>query len=228
MTPMMNDADLFSIIRERLFTAVIGDVMDAQGLTRQFLPPAIRALDPNMMVVGRAMPVLEADCSGENVGHSGRAEPFGLMFRALDDLKAGEVYICTGASLRYALWGELMSTRARALQAAGAVVDGYHRDTRGVLQVGLPVFSQGAFAQDQRVRGRVVDYRCSIEFGNGVQVSAGDLIVGDLDGVLVVPSDAAEEIVRLALAKVDGEDAVRQMIEQGESTQDIFDRVGIM
>jgi regulator of RNase E activity RraA len=48
------------------------------------------------------------------------------MFRALDDLKADEVYICGGASPRYALWGELMSTRAINLGAAGAVVDGYH------------------------------------------------------------------------------------------------------
>jgi regulator of RNase E activity RraA len=219
---------LIEVIRSRLFTAVIGDVMDARGLTRQFLPPSIRAIAPEMVLVGRAMPVLEADCLGELVAHAARPEPFGLMFRALDDLQPGEVYICTGASQRYALWGELMSTRARTLGAAGAVVDGFHRDTRGVLQVGLPVFSQGSYAQDQRLRGRVVDFRCSIEFGNGARVAPGDVIVGDLDGVLTIPQEHVQDIVALALEKVQGEENVRGMIEGGERTEDIFRRTGIM
>src|SRR5690242_20321575 len=106
---MSDDAQLFETIRRHLFTAAIGDVMDVQGLTRQFLPPAIRGIGPGMSVVGRAMPVLEADCVGDVVAHTGRTDGFGLMFRALDDLKPGEVYVCTGASPRYALWGGLMS-----------------------------------------------------------------------------------------------------------------------
>jgi len=225
---MSDDAQLFTSIRERLFTAVIGDVMDSEGLTRQFLPPAIRALAPDMVVVGRAMPVLEADCCGEVIGHTGKADAFGLMFRALDELKPNEVYVCTGASLRYALWGGLMSTRARALGCAGAVLDGFHRDTREIRQLGFPVFSQGSYAQDQRLRGRVVDFRCAIEFENGAQVRPGDVIVGDIDGVLVIPGDHVEAIVRLALAKVEGEAKVRGMIERGERTQAIFDSTGIM
>jgi regulator of RNase E activity RraA len=225
---MSDDTEIFRNVRERLFTAVLGDVLDASGFRQQFLPPSIRTLRPDMMVVGRAMPVLEADCCGDTLEHSGRSESFGLMFRALDELKAGEVYICTGGSPRYALWGELMSTRARALGAAGAVVDGFHRDTNGVLTVGLPVFSQGSYAQDQRGRGRVVDYRSSITFGNGAVVRPGDLIVGDVDGVLVVPRDHVEEVVERALAKVEGEERVRQMIEGGRSTQTIFDETGIM
>jgi len=225
---MSDDAELFETVRTRLFTAVIGDVMDAQGLTRQFLPPAIRALSPDMMVVGRAMPVLEADCVGDVVAHTGRTDGFGLMFRALDDLKPGEVYVCTGASPRYALWGGLMSTRARRLGAAGAVLGGFHRDTREILQLGFPVFSAGPYAQDQRLRGRVIDFRCAIEFENGAQVRPGDLIVGDVDGVLAVPRDHVAEIVRLALAKVEGEDKVRRLIDAGESTASIFETTGIM
>jgi regulator of RNase E activity RraA len=225
---MTDDTKLFETVRARLFTAVIGDVMDAQGLTRQFLPPSIRAISPDMMVVGRAMPVLEADCVGDVVAHTGRTDGFGLMFRALDDLKLGEVYVCAGASPRYALWGGLMSTRARRLGAAGAVLGGFHRDTREILQQGFPVFSQGAYAQDQRLRGRVIDFRCTIEFENGVQVRPGDLVVGDVDGVLAVPRDHVADIVRLALAKVEGEAKVRHMIEAGESTASVFEKTGIM
>src|SRR4051812_31731127 len=122
----MDDSQLFALIRERLFTAVIGDVMDRAGLTRQFLPPEIRPLRPETTIIGRAMPVLEADLPDIGAVQSG--EPFGLMFRALDSLKPDEVYICTGASPRYALWGGLMSTKAAKLGAAGAVLDGFHRD----------------------------------------------------------------------------------------------------
>jgi regulator of RNase E activity RraA len=225
---MSEDPELFETIRTRLFTAAIGDVMDAQGLTRQFLPPTIRGVAPELIVVGRAMPVLEADCVGDAVAHTGRSDGFGLMFRALDDLKPGEVYVCTGASPRYALWGGLMSTRARRLGAEGAVLGGFHRDTREILLLGLPVFSRGAYAQDQRLRGRVIDFRCTIEFENGAQVKPGDLIVGDVDGVLAVPRDHVTDILRLALAKVEGEAGVRRMIESGEPTASIFEKTGIM
>ena len=230
---MANDTEMvdpkrLELIRTKLFTAVLGDVMDTRGLTRQFLPPEIRALDPDMMIAGYAMPVLEADCCGDVEGRGGRLNPFGLMLRALDELKRDEVYICTGGSPRYALWGELMSTRAQTLGAAGAVVDGYHRDTRGIRRLGFPVFSYGSYAQDQRVRGRVIDYRCPIEFGNGARVDPGDVIVGDIDGVLVIPHTRADEIISAALEKVEGEEAVRLMIERGESTEAIFGKTGIM
>jgi len=226
-TEILDPARL-ELIRTKLFTAVLGDVMDTRGLTRQFLPPEIRALDPDMVIAGYAMPVLEADCCGDIESHGGRSNPFGLMLRALDELKRDEVYICTGGTPRYALWGELMSTPAKTLGAAGAVVDGYHRDTNGIRRLGFPVFSYGSYAQDQRVRGRVIDYRCPIEFANGARVDPGDVIVGDIDGVLVIPLTRADEIVSAALEKVEGEEAVRLMIERGESTEAIFGKTGIM
>ena len=137
------DQELFALMKRDLFTAVVGDVLDAAGYTRQFLPPEIRALHPDMVVAGWAMPILEADCFTEEVVVDAKKSPFGIMFRALDDLKPEEVYICTGSSFDYALWGELMSTRAMHLGAAGAVVDGYSRDTRGILKLGFPTFSRG-------------------------------------------------------------------------------------
>ena len=224
----MDDNALFGTIRERLFTAVIGDVMDRHGLTRQFLPPEIRALDPDGVLAGRAMPVLEADCCGDAIGHSGAADPFGLMLRALDDLRPGEVYVAVGASPRYALWGGLMSTRAQSLGAHGAVMDGFHRDTREIRKLGFPVFSHGAYAQDQRLRGRVIDFRCTVEFRNGVRVAPGDVIVGDIDGVLVIPREHVQDVVRRSVEKVAGEEEVRRAILRGERTEAAFARTGIM
>ena len=104
-----SDEELFDTLRRDLFTAVVGDVMDTMGLLRQFLPPQIKPLRNDMVVTGRALTVLEADVFVESYDPSGTdfvSERFGLMFRALDDLKAEEVYICTGGSPWYALWGE--------------------------------------------------------------------------------------------------------------------------
>ena len=223
-----DDPDLFRLVRTELYTAVVGDVMDRLGLTRQFLPPEIRPLRDDMTLVGRAMPVLAEDlCDGE--ASDGELEaPFGLMLDALDDLRPGEVYVCVGSSPRYSLWGELMSTRAEMLGASGAVLEGYSRDTAGILRLDFPTFSYGPYAQDQAFRGRVVDFRCSVSFGNGVNVHPGDLVFGDVDGVVVVPSQYERDVIDEALAKVRGEDAARKAIQDGMSAQEAFERFGVM
>ena len=228
MTTPVTSKETLSAIRRELFTAVVGDVMDTAGLTRQFLPAHIKPLHDDMVVIGWAMPVLEADCYTSTVAHTQEQQPFGLMFDALDNLKPDEVYICTGASPNYALWGELMSVRARKLNAAGAVVDGYSRDTHGILRLGFPTFSHGRYAQDQGVRGRVIDFRCRIEFSNGVSIDPGDLIFGDIDGVLVIPAAHVDDIIHRALEKVHGEQLVRKALENGMSARDAFDKYGIM
>jgi regulator of RNase E activity RraA len=224
------DDELFQIARRELFTAVVGDVMDKIGLRRQFLHPQIQPLRQDMVVIGRAMTVLEADVFAENVESSNNPlmrKSFGLCFEALDDLRPNEVYICAGSSPTYALWGELMSTRAMKLGAAGAVVDGYSRDTRGILALNFPTFSYGPYAQDQGPRGKVIDYRVPIEI-NGVRISSGDVVFGDIDGVCVVPRSAEAEVFRLALEKARGEKRVAGAIRGGMSAVEAFAKFGIM
>jgi regulator of RNase E activity RraA len=224
------DEDLFSTIRRELFTCVVGDVMDKMGLQHQFLPPQIRALRPDMVVVGRAMPVLSVDVFEQKVtgAHNELMEkPFGLMLEALDDLKASEVYVNTGSSPRNALWGELMSIRARKLGAAGAVLNGYVRDTKAVLKLDFPAFCWGSYAQDSAPRYKVVDFRIAIEIGC-VRLRPGDFVLGDVDGVCVVPVDSATEVFTKALEKARGEKLVRKALEQGSSAVAAFEKHGIM
>ncbi|MCE2439601.1 MAG: RraA family protein [Candidatus Latescibacteria bacterium] len=228
MAEWRDDAGLFELMRRELFSAVVGDVMDEVGLVRQFLPPEIQPLRDDMVVAGRAMPVLEADWTERDGGLKGDEGPFGLMFEAVDDLGRNEVYVCTGASPTYALWGELMSTRAMKLGASGAVLDGFSRDARGILELNFPTFCAGRYAQDQRVRGRVVDYRCTLTLSNGAGVSPGDIVFGDLDGVVIVPAAAVTDVINRALDKVRGENRVREAIENGMSAREAFERYGIM
>lgn len=216
--------------RRELFSSVIGDVMDMLGYTRQFLPPTIRPLHEDMVVCGRAMTVLQAnDDGGEGADRVNPVfnQPFGLMLRALDDLKEDEVYICSGASPCYALWGELMSTAARNRGAVGAVLNGYSRDTRGILNIGFPTFSMGRYGLDQRHRGKVVDFRCRIRFGE-VMIEPGDLVFGDLDGVCVVPQAIEKEVLARSFEKAQGERQVFKAIQNGLGAQASWDRFGIM
>ena len=109
-----DDAELFSIAKKELFPALVGDILDKMGYIHQFVSPHIKPLRSDMVVVGRAMPVLEADVFAEKLEETNNPimrKPFGIMFEALDSLQPGEVYICSGSSPRYALWGGLMSTR---------------------------------------------------------------------------------------------------------------------
>ena len=225
-----NDDELFALMRQRLFPAVVGDILDTMGLLKQFLSPGIRPLRPDMVVIGRAMPVLEANCfaASEPEGQLPLSrQPFGLLFQALDELRPHEVYVATGCAPQFALWGGLMTSRAQYLKAAGAVLDGYSRDTPEVLASGLPVFSCGGYAQDQGPRGKVVDYRVAVEI-NGVRIAPGDIVFGDLDGVLVIPRHAEQEAIRRALEKASTENKVRDAIQQGMSTVEAFPTFGVM
>lgn len=221
-----NDEVLFETMKVELFSAVVGDIMDQMGFHQQFLPPQIQPLRDDMIIAGRAMPVLEADID-QNISSDLVDKPFGLMLEALDDLRKNEVYICTGASPTYALWGELMSTRAIQLGAVGAVVNGYSRDTNGILQLGFPTFSYGRFAQDQAPRGKVVDFRCPIVM-DGVQINSGDIVFGDIDGVCIIPKTVEVEVITKSLEKARGEKQVKKAIEAGMSACDAFEKFGIM
>ena len=216
-----NDSQLFSLIQRELYTPVVGDVLDDLGFTHQFLPQPIQPMREAMKIVGRAMPVLMIDVHGK------QKHPFGKLTEALDQLQPGDIYLAGGGAMRCAYWGEILTATAKKRGALGAVIDGFHRDTPKVLEQNWPVFSRGRFAQDSGVRTQVVDYRCPIEIGQ-VEIQPGDLVFGDLDGVVIVPKKSETEAVRRALEKARGEKLVRREIEGGMSSTDAFKKYGIL
>lgn len=230
-----NDEEMFSLMKEKLYTPVVGDILDQMGYTHQFLPAEIRPLaalvpaqhfvdpgepDNRLKMAGYACTVLENDVYGMP------EKPFGYLTEALDQLRPNEIYVATGAH-NSALWGELLTTTAKVRGAAGAVVDGYTRDTPQVLGLNWPVFARNCWAQDSSVRTYVCDFRCTIEIGQ-VTIHDGDLIFGDVDGVLVIPKEVAEEVLEKALEKAAGEKTVRKAIENGMSATEAFATFGIL
>ena len=218
---MPSDAELFAAIRSNLYTAVVGDVLDHMGHRVHFLPPAIRPLRPSMVVVGRAAPAIVADAPGTP------EDRFGKLLEALDSLREHDVYITNGGRTPYSLWGELLSTRAQKLKAAGAVMNGYCRDEAGILELDFPTFCWGSYALDLSFRGKVLEYGVPTKVGE-VPVSPGDVVFGDRDGVMVVPAHLVDEVFERAMEKVHGENQVRDAFREGMSAVEAFHKFGVM
>lgn len=217
----MKETELFELMKEKLYTPVVGDILDAKGYMHQFLPQSIRPLRDDMKLAGRAMTVLMIDVFGE------QQKPFGRLCECLDQIQPNEIYIAAGGTKRCAYWGELLTATAKARGGNGAIVDGWHRDTPQVLEQNWPVFSTGCYAQDSSVRTQVVDFRCQIEIGQ-VTIHDGDYIFGDIDGVLVIPKEIAKEVVDEALEKAAKEKGLRKAVEGGMSVTEAFEKFGVL
>ncbi len=215
------DNDLFEIFKSGMYTSVIGDILDELQCYHQFLPQPIQPLRITDKLIGRVMTALMIDVYGP------QKEPFGKLTEALDQLQPGEVYVASGGAMRCAYWGEILTATAKKRGATGAVINGYHRDTPKVMEQNWPVFSRGRYAQDSSVRTQVVDYRCTMQVGE-VWINPGDLIFGDMDGVVVIPKKYETEVVEKALAKAMGEKLVRREIENGMSSTEAFRKYGIL
>lgn len=220
-TTYSSDTELFELMKTTLFTAVVGDILDTIGRTHQFLPPKIQPLLPTMRLAGRAMPALVSDVYGA------QKKPFGYMTEALDQLEPGEVWVGTRIVQEVAMWGEMLTATSQHRGAVGAVVDSYHRDTAQILPRDFPVFSWGGYAQDSSVRTAVRDFRVPVEVG-GVRVAPGDLIFGDMDGVLVIPQDVEAEVIEASLEKASAENLVAKAIDEGMSATEAFAKFGIL
>ena len=223
-TPRRGDSNFLDELSRRLYTAVLSDTLDDVGIRNQALPPRIRPLDESLVLAGFARTGLFRDvyhvASDEN--------PYELEIAILDDLRPGDVMVFgCGASGRIAPWGELLTTAARARGARGALTDGLVRDVRGIRSVRFPVYHGGIAPLDSKGRGKVVDIDIPVECA-GVRVEPGDLVFGDVDGVVVVPRGAEEEVLARAFDKVARENTTRDELLRGARLKDVYDRYGVL
>ena len=235
MAQWKNDTEMFDLMKEKLYTPVVGDILDQMGYSHQFLPPELKPLEalvPADAYIDRSEPDNRLKLAGyactilENDVFEAPKKPFGYLTEALDQLKPNEIYVATGAH-NSALWGELLTATAKARGAVGAVLDGYSRDTPQVLSQNFPVFCSATWAQDSSIRTYVCDFRCTIEIGQ-VTIRDGDLVFGDIDGVLIIPREIQDEVLEKALIKASGEKKVRKAIEGGMSATQAFAEFGIL
>lgn len=215
----------FVALKECLYAAVLSDVLDGFGRKNQAMRPFIRPLDENCVLFGRARTGLYmntyAVADGEN--------PYEVEIALVDDLKPGDVAVfgCGGPTDRIAPWGELLSTAARQRGAVGCVTDGLVRDIKHIRRMEFPVFHGGIGPLDSRGRGKMMAMDVPIECG-GVAVSPGDLVFGDVDGVVVIPRDISADVIAAAIERIDGENKTREHLERGDLLAQVFERYGVL
>lgn len=214
------DPDLDGL--RRLSVAVLSDVLDSLGLTGQVMEPEIRPLAGALPLAGRAFPV-QAVASPVVT-----EEPYADEIAAVDALSPRSVaVIAAGGDCSAALWGELLASRAVARGAVGVIVDGAVRDLAGLTEMGFSTFAKRLSAMDARGRLSVVTHDVPVRCG-GVLVEPGDVVLGDLDGVVVVPSAVVGETIGLAEAKRASELEAQGMLEQGVSVAEVYDRLKVL
>ena len=204
--------------KEKLYSAVIADTLDSMGFHKQVLQPGIFALDPEIKLCGLArvglyMPIYHYD---ENVN------VYEHEIALIDSLKINEVavFVCNGDK-NIAPWGELLSTRASYLGAAGCLTDGCVRDSNLIREMKFPVYSNGTNPVDTKYRGKMMMADVPGEIA-GVDVKKGDFVFGDRDGVLIVPSKILDEVIEKALTKIASENIVREELRAGNTLTDVF------
>jgi len=205
-----------------MFSAVLADVLDALGHRTSALPIDIRPLKPDWKIFGRAATLSAVAVQAEP------EKPYAVELACIDSLKAGDVLIATTSGDRSsALWGELLSTSARAHGARGAVIDGLTRDAAKILSMDFPVFAAGYSPLDSKGRLDAVHFGRPIQVGS-CTIDPGDWIFGDIDGVVVIPAGLADPAFSRALEKVSGENRVRIELAKGRGAREVFDEFGIL
>jgi regulator of RNase E activity RraA len=207
---------------ERCYSAVIMDVMDRMNFRVQCMEPAIRPLVPTMRTWGEAV-TMYFEAVVEVPEH-----PFQLEMEVLDGIREGQVIVCQcNAVSMSAVWGGLLSNAAIGRKAAGVITDGGARDYKEIVDLNFPTFCKGLTPNDSLGRmdgkGRDIPIVCG-----GIRVNPGDLVFGDIDGVVVVPREIVKEVIERAWEKVQGENTVREELRAGASLVKTFEKYGIL
>jgi 4-hydroxy-4-methyl-2-oxoglutarate aldolase len=205
-----------------LFSAVLADVLDALGHRNSALPPDIRPLKADWKMFGRAVTLSAIPVQAEP------ENPYAVELACIDSLGPGDVLVATtNCDRSSALWGELLSTSARAHGAVGAVIDGLTRDAAKIVTMDFPVFAAGFCPLDSKGRLDGVSFGEPVQVGD-CAVRPGDWVFGDVDGVVVVPAELADQAFPRALEKVRGENKVRAELAKGRSAREVFEEYGIL
>ena len=204
---------------EALTTAIVNDVLREKSLLYQTLPNTIRPLRDEMRVAGLAFTIKGTKSLEIQDEMEERAE----MLEAIPEWSV--VAWDTSGDDESAQWGEVMTMASAKRGCRGAVIDGGTRDTDKILEQGFPVFARYRTSNGMLGRFRIIGYDIPIRIG-GVHIRPGDLIFGDMDGVIVVPRDLAYEVLLRGEEIRDNESEIKRWVREGMSARDVVKRGG--
>jgi 4-hydroxy-4-methyl-2-oxoglutarate aldolase len=206
----------------KIYTAAITDVLDEMGLLRQTLPHAIQPLTPEMRLAGYAFTARGRPHRGTPRDRDATLRKFLAMLGAVP---SESVLVLAANDNEAAHFGELSAEWFRARRIRGAVIDGSTRDAASIARARFPTFVRYRSPQDSVPRWRVTDWGQPLTLG-GVRVSLGDIVVGDLDGVVVVPRRAAHEVLERCERLVGTENRVRMAVKRGMTPLAAYEKFG--
>ncbi len=205
---------------ETLFTPLVSDTMDSLGIHNCVLPYTIQSIFPNpsIKVAGYAFPC--------RVLPTQEYVEINTLLEMVDAIpRDSMVLVATDVDIDAALWGGLMSTRAKMRGSRGAVVTGGVRDIEQVASLGFPVFGEYRCVKDIRRRGYMAEYGVTLTIGKTV-VSPGDLVFGDANGVVCIPQRSMEELRYKLEERLRGEVETERGLLSGASAREIYGEFG--
>lgn len=205
---------------EQLYPGAVTDTLDEFGLTSRVLPSEITPLTMDTSVAGTAFPVRGRRDLTVDYDRNLRR-----ILRMLGDAPEDSILITEANDDESAHLGELMTTSLGAKGCRGAVIDGGIRDVSFILDQEFPVFSRYRTPADAPPRWRCEEWDVPVTIG-GVEVRPGDILVGDVDGVVCVPRYVAEDVLEHAEAVVDTENEVREAVRDGTDPLEAYDQYG--
>ena len=204
---------------EKLYTGCVNDVLRENCLLHQNLPSSIMPLRDEMVVAGEAFTVKSApNCMIEGE----------MTFRAqmLDDMKPeGVVVWDTSGDTEASLWGGVMTATAKSKQIRGAVIAGGIRDTKQILEQNFPIFYRYRTSNGSLGRCMITHYQTTILVGKTI-IRPGDIIMGDIDGVLCIPREIAYPVLLRAEGVERNEVDIFSWVRQGDTIAEIIAKGG--
>lgn len=193
---------------QNIDTSTISDALDKNGLTGQCL--GIKSFNPKWKIVGRAFTVKYGPVDVVK----------GTVGDFIDDVPEGGIVVLDNQGrIDCTVWGDILTSVARRRGIAGTVIDGVCRDTNRSLELDYPIFSLGRYMRTGKDRVQVDGVGCHVNIAT-TRVRPGDIVVGDADGVVIIPREFEEKVLATALEIEEAEAKIRAATEKGMSLVD--------
>jgi len=217
------EIDLFEYLEKHSYAGVFSDVMDEMGYRKQVVSPdaGIKSLTHHYVAIGRAVTLLNSPDNNEN-------DPYDLVIRYIDAMSPGTILVTTGTEhLETGIMGELTATALRIRGCRGAIVNGYTRDARKLMEMDYPTFAWGASPIDTTGRARVVETNISVTIG-GITILPGNIVFADMDGIIVIPKAIEKEVVQRVIERISTENTVRKELGEGKKMAEVWSKYGVL
>ncbi len=222
MKAFKSEIELQEFLKEKVYSAVVSDVLDEYGYRNQVMRHDIRPLHPDFVVVGRARTAFWVN------EYTERVNPYENEINLIDTLQQGEVTVhSTDYSYQIATWGELLSTASMLRGSTGAIVDSLTRDIKKIIQIGFPVFSRGIKPTDSKGRGYLLATDVPVMCGD-ITVNPGEIVLGDYDGVVVIPKQIEKDVIQSCIEKIEGENNTRRELYEGKTLAEVYEKYGVL